>query len=124
MCHDQYDDDSVYHIVTCGQISCAGTGGRARICRALWRVDAVSCGLCSMRLYQCDSESYGMDCRYIGRAVCFTVSAACDAYRGLFLHDFATLFVAKLLRMVDLPAISWNHIVWCVQVDGRTRTDV
>ena len=42
----------------------------------------------------------------------------------LFLHDFATLFVAKLLRMVDLPAISWNHIVWCVQVDGRTRTDV
>ena len=77
-----------------------------------------------MRLYQCDSESYGMDCRYIGRAVCFTVSAACDAYRGLFLHDFATLFVAKLLRMVDLPAISWNHIVWCVQVDGRTRTDV
>ena len=96
----------------------------ARICRALWSVDAVSCGLCSMRLYQCDSESYGMDCRYIGRAVCLTVSAACDAHRGLFLHDFAAVSAAKLLCMVDIPAISWNHIVWCVQVDGRTRTDV
>ena len=96
----------------------------ARICRALWSVDAVSCGLCSMRLYQCDSESYGMDCRYIRCAVCLTVSAACDTHRGLFLHDLATVSAAKLLRVVDLPAVSRNHIVWCVQVDGRTRTDV
>ena len=49
---------------------------------------------------------------------------ACDTHRGLFLHDLATVSAAKLLRVVDLPAVSRNHIVWCVQVDGRTRTDV
>ena len=61
---------------------------------------------------------------HMGCAVCLTVSAACDAHRGLFLHDFAAVSAAKLLRMVDIPAVSRNHIVWCVQVDGRTRTDV
>lgn len=124
MCNDQYDDDSLYHVVACGEISCAGTGGRARICRVLWCVDVISCGLCSVRLYQCDPESYGMDSRYIRCAVCLTVSAACDTHRGLFLYDFAAVSAAKLLRMVDIPAVSWNHIVWCVKVDGRTRTDV
>ena len=65
-----------------------------------------------------------MDSRYIRCAVRITLSPPSDTHRGLFLHDFAAVSAAKLLRMVDLPAISWNHIVWCVQVDGRTRTDV